>query len=832
MTLCVTASLQWAKSSETAAAQEEIQIVIEGEPLALSTPAFIENGSTLVPVREIAEALGADVTYDEMQDGERTVRLKRGEREAVLTIGSSVMTVGSKKVTLAAEPRTVQSVTMVPLRAISESLGTVVTWDGIKRIVAIDEPLQLPAIGSEKKLAELLRELADRNSYSYLAREGGAVTETQASADKGAAAPEAATAADGSDYGGSADAGDDYSKTNVQVEGVDEADWVKTDGDYIYQISGSRVMIADISDPAKPRLAAELEYAKEEGFQPHQLYIDDARLIVIGTKQIYDAPAVPMEGEAADSGGAAERPAADGAAAASGASADIAVSGKMAILPYFHKSMVKTYVYDLGNEGKPALVRQLEQEGSYLSSRKIGEALYIVTNKYSYNYGIYDLPAGKSDLETARELASSFEPLYRDTAVSDEPQTVKLSDIRYFPEPADSSMMMVGAVDLGDSEGTLQVSAYFGAGGTIYASQKNLYAAQSVFTEDGSTYKQETKLHKFRLDNGSITYISEGSVPGALLNQFSMDEHEGYFRVALTNGNMWATGEAGSTNNVYVLNEKMETVGKLEGLAPGERIYSVRFMGDRAYMVTFRNVDPLFAIDLGNPAKPEVLGQLKIPGYSDYLHPYDENHLIGFGKETIELPSKGMGPDETMAFYQGMKIALFDVTDVTKPKELFKEIIGDRGTHSELLSDHKALLFSKEKGLLAFPVELHEIKNKEQLADGSFPAYGEFTYQGAYIYGIDLTKGFQLRGRISHLSDEDLRKSGQYGYDYAKTVRRILYAGDTLYTLSDAMLKANRMDSLEERGSLAYPADPESGNGYGYGQKPMPIDIMPSVTAE
>lgn len=823
LTLCVTASLQWAKPSETVAAQKEIQIVIEGEALALSTPAFIENGSTLVPVREIAEALGADVSYDETEEGARTVRLKRGDREAVVTIGSKLMTVGDKRVTLAVQPRTLRNVTMVPLRAISESLGTVVTWDGAKRIVAIDEPLQLPAIGTQEKLAELLRDMADRGSYSYGVVEAGAAEVPVSAADKSTAAAEQAPAPAG------AEADNDYSKTNVQVEGVDEADWVKTDGDYIYQISGSRVMIADISDPAKPRLAAELDYVKEEGFQPQQLYIDDAKLLIIGTKQMSEAP-VPMEGGASDSGGAAERPAPDGAAAASGSSADIAVSDKMAIMPpHYYKSMVKTFVYELGNDGKPTLTRQLEQEGSYLSSRKIGDALYMITNKYQYNYGIYDLPAAKSDgQEAAGKLAASFEPSYRDTAVSNELQTVKLSDIRYFPEPVDSSMMLVGAVDLSDPAGTLQVSAYFGAGGTIYASQKNLYAAQTVFTGEGSTYKQETKFHKFRLDGGSIVYVNEGSVPGALLNPFSMDEHEGYFRAALTKGDMWATGEAGSTNNVYVLNEKMETVGKLEGLAPGERIYSVRFMGDRAYMVTFRNVDPLFAIDLGNPAKPEVLGQLKIPGYSDYLHPYDENHLIGFGKETIELPSKGMGPDETTAYYQGMKIALFDVTDVTKPKELFKEIIGDRGTHSELLYDHKALLFSKEKGLLAFPVELHEIKNKEKLEDGSFPAHGEFTYQGAYVYGIDLEKGFQLRGRISHLSEEDLKKSGQYGYDYAKTVRRILYAGDTLYTLSDAMLKANRMDSLEERGSLAYPAVPRSG--YDYGQKPMPIDVMPAVT--
>ncbi len=267
---------------------------------------------------------------------------------------------------------------------------------------------------------------------------------------------------------------------------------------------------------------------------------------------------------------------------------------------------------------------------------------------------------------------------------------------------------------------------------------------------------------------------------------------------------MWASGEDTSKNNIYVLDERLERVGTLEGLAPGERIYSARFMGSRAYMVTFRNVDPLYVIDLREPTKPTVLGELKIPGYSDYLHPYDENHLIGFGKETIELPSKGWGPDETMAFYQGMKIALFDVSDVNNPKEKFKEIIGDRGTHSELLYNHKALLFSKEKNLMAFPVDLMEIKGKEEVLTEGFPAYGQFSYQGAYIYGIDLQKGFQLRGRITHLSDDDYAKSGQYGYDYTKMVRRILYAGNTLYTLSEGMLKATQLPDLQALSSLEY----------------------------
>jgi hypothetical protein len=284
-----------------------------------------------------------------------------------------------------------------------------------------------------------------------------------------------------------------------------------------------------------------------------------------------------------------------------------------------------------------------------------------------------------------------------------------------------------------------------------------------------------------------------------------MDEHNGIFRIATTKGDMWRTDENTSKNNVYTLDEALKPLGKLEGIAPGERIYSVRFMGSRAYMVTFKNTDPLFAIDLSNPASPAVLGALKIPGYSDYLHPYDETHLIGFGKETTEVPLKGdpSDPNRTVAYYQGMKLSLFDVSDVTKPVEMFKEIIGDRGTESELLRNHKALLFSKERNLLAFPVTVMEIPNKTAAGAGNATAYGQFKFQGAYVYRLDLTNGFQLKAPITHLTEEDLLKSGSRPYDSDRHVERILYVGNTLYTLSNGLIKANDLTTLQEKGSLA-----------------------------
>lgn len=287
-----------------------------------------------------------------------------------------------------------------------------------------------------------------------------------------------------------------------------------------------------------------------------------------------------------------------------------------------------------------------------------------------------------------------------------------------------------------------------------------------------------------------------------------MDEFQDKFRIATTVGYSWGEGDQTSRNNLYVLDSAMSIEGRIENMAPGEQIYSTRFMGDRAYMVTFKNVDPLFVIDLHNPQKPEILGALKIPGYSDYLHPYDANHLIGFGKDTVELPQKDYQGKTvgTMAYYLGMKIALFDVTDVTKPKELFSEKIGDRGTYSELLNNHKALLFDKEQGLMAFPVTVMLSPSSSKVDNRTgMPEYGQFSFQGAYIYNLNLSKGFDLKGKITHMTAEDYLKAGYYGTEPEKQVNRILYINDTLYTLSDGQIKASALDSLAEMNNLKLP---------------------------
>jgi uncharacterized secreted protein with C-terminal beta-propeller domain len=221
-------------------------------------------------------------------------------------------------------------------------------------------------------------------------------------------------------------------------------------------------------------------------------------------------------------------------------------------------------------------------------------------------------------------------------------------------------------------------------------------------------------------------------------------------------------------------------------------------MGDKAYLVTFKKVDPFFTLDLSDPYNPKILGILKIPGYSDYLHPYDENHIIGIGKDTVESESGDF------AWYQGLKIALFDVSDFDNPKELAKVIIGDRGTNSPVLYDHKALLFDRERELLVLPISLYEISDEIKEKNNGDPGwtYGEFTFQGAFVYRLSIENGFELRGQITHRNEEVKPQNYWYGGSSNSDIVRSLYIDNVLYTISNNMVKLNNLENLSEINSL------------------------------
>lgn len=610
---------------------------------------------------------------------------------------------------------------------------------------------ELPVVGSYQNLLKLLERSQSYGRYYDLN-----VTDTAKVATE-ATAPQAIGAGSNESNG--------FSGTNLQVEGVDEADLVKTDGSYIYQINGNKINIIK----AQPAYAMELASSigsPDQGFQPVDLYVDGDNLIIIGTT----SPQVPYVKEK---------------------SLEVQIYP-----PIRYTQMTRAIVYNIADRSHPARLRELELEGDYLTSRKVDSSFYLLTNKYLNYYYI--------------QQQDDINPVWRDSVRGDGLQAEKLEDIRYFPDCVSPNYLMIAAIDLNKPTASADINTYLGSGQQVYASAQNLYVAMQKYEYPVEPLVREpmiyrpadvyTTIYKFQMQPGQVEYYGSGQVPGKILNQFSMDEYEGNFRIATTSGEVWSNDQYTSSNNVYVLDSHLQIYGRLENIAPGERIYSTRFMGKRAYMVTFKQVDPFFVIDLGSPDQPQILGKLKIPGYSDYLHPYDENHIIGFGKDTIE--TKGWG-GQSQAFYQGMKVALFDVTDVTNPVEISKVLIGDRGTDSELLHNHKALLFSAARNLLGFPVTVMQVSQDTTSPGQPFPAYGSFAYQGYYVYNIDVVHGLQLRGRITHLSDYDYLKAGDSWYDSSKNVERGLYIGNVLYTLSQDMVKANDLETLAPISTLS-----------------------------
>lgn len=584
-----------------------------------------------------------------------------------------------------------------------------------------------------------------------------------------AAVSEESKAADSSSSG-------DFSKTNVQVKGVDEGDVIKNDGQYIYTVRGNTVRIVKAAPVENMVELSKLTF-KDENFGPSELYLEGNKLVIIGYSWI-DTPAM---------------------------------EGFNEIMPYqYGSSRTKVYVVDITDRSNPKKIREISLEGDANSSRRIGDYLYVVLNQAPYfSYGQpapfdqqYIVPR-INDVVGGGEAASIGSPM------------VNCNDIHYFPGYEEPQYLIVAGIPLNNVNQKVETEVMLGASSNIYSSLKNLYVAAidygynygpaiplpavldssmgDVVENKIQPVQEKTKIFKFALDKGKVDFTGKGSVPGRILDQFSMDEYDDHFRIATTTGYSWDEDRP-SGNHLYVLDNNLKIVGKIENIAPGESIYSTRFVGDRGYMVTFQKVDPLFVIDLANHDNPKILGKLKIPGYSDYLHPYDRNHVIGFGKDAVDA-----GKDKDFAWYQGMKVALFDISNVEEPKEKFSMVIGDRGTDSDLLWDHKALLFDKDKKLLAFPIRVAEL-TEEQKKDNEGNAYGSTVFDGAYVYTIDLNKGFELRGKITHYDDPDVfKKSGEYFYgEYGKAIKRVIYIGDYLYSISDGMIKGLTMDDVEE----------------------------------
>ncbi|PVX24471.1 MAG: hypothetical protein CW716_09990, partial [Candidatus Bathyarchaeum sp.] len=469
-------------------------------------------------------------------------------------------------------------------------------------------------------------------------------------------------------------ASEEYSKTNIQVAGVDEADTVKTDGEYLYVVSESTIYILKAYPYNQARLVSKITLDQVYGAK---IFVNGNKLVVVNDQPIlYYTEPLARDSITIEEGKTAE-------GNSNNSSEPMIPEEDYLIPPAFYRNELSMKVYDISDKSSPVLTRTVVLNGSLSGVRMIGDYVYMVTNQL----------ATQSNPETKTGIEVVLPTIGGDHVTQVDPTEISYIDI---PDQL-YYITTVIAVDVTNDAVAPTYEAFLTTQTTsMYVSLNNMYliapnTGMWLFMDTDTEVKEETLIYRIKLDQQNIVVEAEGTVEGFVVDQFSMDEYNGYFRVATTEwNNRWTEKEgftSDSTNNLFVLDMNLDIVGKLENLAPDESIYATRFMGDRVYLVTFRQIDPFFVIDTSNPAQPTVLGYLKIPGYSSYLHIYDANHVIGVGKENSTL-----------------KLSLFDVTDVTAPVEKAKYIVEGDWSDSEALWDHKAFLFEKSKNLLALPV--------------------------------------------------------------------------------------------------------------------------------
>ncbi len=614
--------------------------------------------------------------------------------------------------------------------------------------------MDLPVVGTEAKLKELL-ESTGYNNYNikYVEKVGMEKTLMKDASEEV-----------------------NYSSTNIQVKGVDEGDNVKTHGKNIYRINKQSVEIIRAYPIEEMKILKTIEFNnKDDLFYPNEIYVDDKHMVIIGSCNYRETTQKNKDTQIKSSETQEVNDIKEGARIFS---------------PFLWKNAVRVLVYDIRDMNNIKQIRKVEVDGHALATRKIGNMLYLVTNEKLNYYG---------------QNMSNITPGYADSAVGGEYKKIDYKQIHYLKDSVQASYLMLTNINLDNIKEPVSIYTCLGGGDHIYMSKENLYIAAKHNSRNNNfkaMYQMpehvdatdKTNIYKFQLKEGKFEYMAIGQVKGTVLNQFSMDENNNYFRIATTTSPIWnEQGDKSTRNNVYVLDSELKIAGKLEDMAIGERIYSVRFMGSKGYVVTFKEVDPLFVIDLKDAGNPTILGELKIPGFSSYLQPYDENHIIGIGKDTEELGGR--------VTEKGVKLSLFDVTDYKNPKEKFSTVIGDAGTYSEVLSNHKALLFSREKNILAFTISV--VKNEEG-SDNKW-IYGRQIFQGAYVYNVNAEEGFNLRGTITHLLPADFDKDS-YRDRYDRNIQRVLYIENILYTISNDVIMANDFHDLSVKNKIVKPS--------------------------
>lgn len=546
----------------------------------------------------------------------------------------------------------------------------------------------------------------------------------------------------------------DYSTTNIQVENVDEADIVKTDGDYIYSISEDNVIITDVKDPKQPKVVATIK--SEDDDIPEDIILYKDKLVVISTK-----------------GNQTQR--------------------------YYYNDRMNTVVkiYNITSREKPVLTKSYEMYEPYYTSRCIDNVLYVISSG-NLRKEDDEIVVGYNEDNMEKEMS--------------------IDKIKYLKDVKTTKQTLISTVDLNNETADIQLDSYLMNISNAYVSENAIYLLNQRYSNDTKMpisllfglkgvfgledyyemYVESgyyTEIYKFDIKE-NVEYKAKTKAKGKTINQYSLDEKDNHLRIALYDND---------GSRVAIFDEDLKQIGISDNVAKGEKMYSSRFIGDKVYFVTYKTIDPLFVMDLSNETKPKVLGKLKIPGYSTYLHPYDENHIIGIGMETKEIINRNSNGKviSTTAKVVGMKMALFDVSNVNSPVQISSVVIGDSRTTSAILTNPKALLFSKEKSLIAIPVnnysqdfEVTSSNNYETMIN-NYTKYGKpYNAEGYFVYNINVQDGFKLKGVITHE-----KTKATYYYSNSKLLRG-LYIDNNLYTVSETMIKVNELDSLKAVGEL------------------------------
>lgn len=496
-----------------------------------------------------------------------------------------------------------------------------------------------------------------------------------------------------------------YSGTNLQTQGVDESDFVKTDGSYIYTVSHNEILITDIRKKALKQ-TGKIQISETSSDRVLEMYVDGDILSVI------------VESE--DSGLEMQ--------------ADDTENYTEDCFYYFSEgTQTQVLTYDISDPEKPVKTGCVTQDGRYQTSRKIGNIIYLFTNKR------ISMPQQTKEEAVTEENVSGWIPLVNDNAVDAE-------DIYVDNGGGGSNSLLISSVNVKNPDQVVDNTMILSQYVDIYVSESAFY----VYQIKGSWNDAVTQIAKFGLADGKMDADGAVSVNGRITDTFAINEQSGKLRV-LTTSQDSVNGE--DTNNLYLFDKNLSLTGKIEGLAQGEEIYAARYLGNMAYFVTYRNTDPLFAVDLSDDRNPKVLGELKISGFSEYLHFWGDDKLIGIGYET----------DEKTGEHTGIKITMFDISDPADLKEVESLVLKDYN-YSEALYNYKCVLADADENLLGFALQSY--------GDGESVTYLLLTWNGEKFETL--------------LSQSLTDKAGNPDQSKAAdtSAYRGIYAGDMFYIVS------------------------------------------------